>query len=247
MSNPWDDDQFEDVVIDEARPVESGGWDLRFVGGMGFYLSAEYGATPKAGGLVRLYGRGFGYPVRGLALNGHVLYYETEQQYRDRSMANQLAREVEQKAQADVNKPEADARVAALPDCFRQRIERFRRNNPDFYWKFERYEMSACVDAVRIADALRDKPDPIEALNDFHALPWERQKAAVPDLDDGHSGNTFGMACRLAHHYLTDPRLVFAEHAAISALVGCEDAGCLPATDTEMTAAGYEPWTDGET
>jgi hypothetical protein len=31
---------------------------------------------------------------------------------------------------------------------------------------------------------------------------WGQQKAEVPGLDDGHSGNTFNMACRLAITYL---------------------------------------------
>ena len=76
----------------------------------------------------------------------------------------------------------------------------------------------------------------------FHAMTWEQQKAAVPDLADGHSGNTFGMACRLAHHYLTDERYVFADHAAVAPLTGCEEAGCPPVTDDEMVAAGYQPF-----
>jgi len=245
MTNPWDDDRFEDVILDDVRPSGTG-WELRWDGGTCFGLSGEYDVTPKAGDHVRLYGDGFGYPVRGLALNGHVLYYETEQEYRDRAAAEQLTRDVEKKALADAARPEMDARVAALPECFRKRIERFRRNNADFYWRYERYEMSACVDAVWIADVMRDQRDPTEWLNNFRALPWDAQKALVPDLDDGHSGNTFGMALRLAHHFVTDPRLVYAEHATIATLVGCEDAGCLPVSDREMVAAGFEPFPSTE-
>jgi hypothetical protein len=36
-------------------------------------------------------------------------------------------------------------------------------------------------------------------------MEWDEQKKLVPGLDDGHSGNTFGMACRLAIAYL--PRI----------------------------------------
>jgi hypothetical protein len=33
-------------------------------------------------------------------------------------------------------------------------------------------------------------------------MTWDEQKSLVPGLDDGHSGNTFGVACRLAIFYL---------------------------------------------
>jgi hypothetical protein len=62
----------------------------------------------------------------------------------------------------------------------------------------------------------------------FAKMGYDEQQKAVPGMFDGHSGNTFGMAVRLAHHYLTDPDLVWREHAAISALIGCEEAGCPP-------------------
>src|SRR5690606_38613321 len=99
-------------------------------------------------------------------------YYETEQEYSDRTAAEQLARDVERKALADAERAERDARVAALPECFQKRIARFRRNNPDFYWEYEAYEMAVCVDAVKIADAMRNDENPAESLQTFHRLPW---------------------------------------------------------------------------
>jgi hypothetical protein len=60
----------------------------------------------------------------------------------------------------------------------------------------------------------------------FQKASYKRQRTLVPDLYDGHSGNSFGMACRLAFLYLTDPLLVIAEHGAMVPLTGCEDYGC---------------------
>lgn len=44
--------------------------------------------------------------------------------------------------------------------------------------------------------------------------------------DDGHSGNTFGCAARLAYHYLTEQENIVREHGALVPLVGCEKYGC---------------------
>lgn len=236
------DHHFEEHPITEVRDAKTH-WAIESDGAWLHVEKAKLTGKPQVGQIARYYGKGFGYGVRGVAIDGRVAYYETEQEYAARVRREQQERDAGQKAAADARRPEADAEVAKLPPCFRKRIERFRRNNLDFYWQHEPYEMAACMDAVKIADALRGDDDPLDSLQTFHALPWEEQKRVVPELSDGHSGNTFGMACRLARHYLVDDRLVFAEHAAIAVLVGCEEAGCPPVTDDEMRAAGYEPWT----
>jgi hypothetical protein len=235
-----EDDQSEDHEITEVRESEG----YYEIGTDGLFLCVEkskFTAPPRPGQMARYYGRGFGYPVRGLDVDGVEIYYETEEAYRVRQVIEAEERNSARRAEADANRSERDARIAALPECFQKRIARFRRNNPDFYWEHEDYEMAACVDAVKIADAHRGADVPADAINAFRALSWEDQKRVVPGLTDGHSGNTFGMACRLAHHYLTDERLVFADHAAIAPLTGCE-CGCPPVTDAEMRAAGYEPF-----
>lgn len=60
------------------------------------------------------------------------------------------------------------------------------------------YNMFCCEQGIIIAKALENK----EAIIEFHKSSWAEQKAMVPGLDDGHSGNTFGMSCRLAIEYL---------------------------------------------
>lgn len=237
-------DKYEDHRVEKVSEFDDC-WCMSFYDGFSFRAPKDAGVEPHVDSRVRLYGNGLGYAIRGLDIDGVEVFYHTEDEYRAKSLKEQQDRDAAQKASADEKRQEMDARVASLPDCFQKRIHRFRRNSPDFYWKHEGYEMASCVDAVKIASAMRlgNEKKPLEMLSDFRELSYEQQKATVPDLDyDNHSGNTMGMALRLAHHYLNDERLVFAEHAAISALVGCEEAGCLPVTKYEMIEAGYEPF-----
>ncbi len=93
--------------------------------------------------------------------------------------------------------------------------------------EFGGYELAACEEAVRIAKVCETE----EEVRRFGALSFDEQKAMVPCMDDGHSGNTFGMAVRLALHFVTKPENVWLDHAAIAALVGCYEAGCEPVED----------------
>ncbi len=65
----------------------------------------------------------------------------------------------------------------------------------------EGYNRYCCEQAIIIAESLRNKDKIIE----FSKMGWGQQKALVPGLDDGHSGNTFGISCKLAITYL--PRI----------------------------------------
>lgn len=232
------DDEYEEYAITAVRD-QGDSYAIEADGAWLGVEKAKFSKPPEVGQYARYFGRGFGHPVRGLVIDGVEIYYETHDEYYFRRRAERAIRDTEQKAEADRTRAERDARVAALPECFQKRIARFRRNNPNFYCQYESYEMASCVDAVRIAEAL-GTADKVVA---FQKQPWDGQRLAVPGLSNEHSGNTFGMACRLAHHYLTDERYVFADHAAIAQLCGCEEAGCPPVTDEEMRAAGYEPFT----
>lgn len=238
----FSDSQYEDERL-TAVTESADGFDLRF-DSMGIGLAKQYdddpphGVVPKVGDVVRCWGRGFGYPVRGMAFfdgaaggeGWRVAYYRSEQEQQDhhaawvlREQANRLA-EFERSGRAEL-----DAKYAALPAVFQHRIDKFRANNPDFRWKYEGYEMFTCEQAVVIADALKTP----EALNAWRDLPYEAQRRAVPALSDDHSGNTFGAACSLAYWYLSLPENVVAMHGALAPLVGSEEYGCVPKGETE--------------
>jgi len=62
-----------------------------------------------------------------------------------------------------------------------------------------KYNLFAMEEGIKIAEALQTRDEIVK----FHGLSnWEAQVNLVPTLDDGHSGNTFGMACRFAIAYL---------------------------------------------
>lgn len=180
------------------------------------------GVEPKVGQIVRYYGRGFGYSVRGIFVDGKKLTYKTAEQEEADHRASVLQREKEQKEAFERERPLIDARVSALPEVFQKRLQRFRAGNPDFRWKFEGYELFTCEQAVLFAAACptRDK------LEEFRKMSWDDQLKAVPGMSDGHSGNTFGCAVRLAYWYVTKPENVVLEHGAMVPLVGCRDYGC---------------------
>lgn len=83
MTNfPEGDTQFEDVKIDKAES-QPGGWAITRADHWSLFCPAFVGATPKAGDTLRIYGRGIGYPFRGLFVNGTRVFYRTEAEDKD--------------------------------------------------------------------------------------------------------------------------------------------------------------------
>lgn len=218
------DSQYEDHTIKTAQACKDGGWSLTFVDGWSFYCPAGAPIVPKPGMIARQWGQGVGYPVRGLAINGHVVYYRTEEEDNERHRQQCEKHDQQKRDDFELNRVSLDMRYDALPQCFRDRIDRFRRNNPDFRWEYEPYEMLVCEDAVKIARACGS----MSRVEAFSKKPWDEQVAQVPTLFDGHSGNSFGMAMRLAHDFLLDEDRVRQRHGALATLVGSEVYGCIP-------------------
>lgn len=70
-----DDTQFQDHIITSVEKHD-GGYSVGF-DGYGFYVP-DVGIEPKVGDTMRQYGKGFGSPVRGVLINGQLVYYRTE-------------------------------------------------------------------------------------------------------------------------------------------------------------------------
>lgn len=215
------DAEFDEYPLEDVKREGDGyalkrdGWHLWI---------ADPGFEPKVGQMARYYGRGIGSVVRGVVIDGLVCRYQTADEM-ERQHRNEIEdRQIKQKAEAEANRAENDARIAALPVKFQQRIQRFRDGNPAFEWDHQPYELFCCEEAVKIATALKERHR--EDAPAFAKLDWEQQKQIVPTLDSGHSGNTFGTAVRLAHWYLTRPENVVREHGALTPLVGCDAYGC---------------------
>lgn len=222
----WGDGERYDGVIREVTAGD-GGWEVNWADGpadRGTFCCwvPDHGITPQVGDVITLWGDGFGYAFRGVAVNERVVFYRTAAEQARKDRADQVAREAIQRADYEAHKSELDAKVAALPSVFQARIAGFAQRNPDFWWRFGAYEVFTCEQAVVIAAALTTP----EAIRDWYGLPWEQQKAAVPALANGHSGNTFGQACQLAAVSLSHPELIPQMHGALCPLVGCRAYGC---------------------
>ena len=225
MGNKWDGDtEFSDNRIASVEGSRQDGWTMTLDHGWSFWCPKDSPVEPKVGMVQRQYGRGIGYPVRGLFLEGQCVFYRTEEEDRAKAKADIEAGEKKERESFENNREGIDARVAALPQIFQARLEKFRHNNPDFRWKFEGYELFCCEQAVVIATAC-GSPSEIQR---FSKLDWDEQKKMVPGLDGGHSGNTFGCACQLAYQYLATPENVEKMHGALAPLVGSAEYGCVP-------------------
>lgn len=221
------DTTFQDKVVTNVSPEHGkdgalSGWAMTSDDGWTFYVPAEHGVEPHVGDSVRFYGRGIGYRARGLSIDGRVVFYRTEVEEQDKNDRDIEANNQKRRADFEAVRSDHDRRIAALPEVFRRRLKKFQDASPDFRWKHEGYELMCCEQAVLFAATLKT----IEAIGAFHDADWEVAKAQVPGLEDGHSGNSFDFACRLARSYLADPELVYHDHGALAILVGCKDYVC---------------------
>jgi hypothetical protein len=62
------------------------------------------------------------------------------------------------------------------------------------------YNIFCCEQGIEIAKALETK----EKIIEFSKMNYEDQKSLVKGLSSDHSGNTFGMSCRLAIAYIPE-------------------------------------------
>jgi hypothetical protein len=244
------DDEWEQYVIASITKGETH-YDVGLrepheaTGRMGFGLSiAEceaVGVVPKVGDALSQCGS-FGRPIRGVIINGALVYYRTEAQEAEKHRAWVEEQKAERLRKfEETGRAEMDAKYAALPPIFQARIDKFRHNNPDFRVEYEEYEMFCCEEAVKLAEHLRTP----EAMAHYVSLArsetfgadrarwdreWEEQKAIdkAAGIASGHSGNTHGMMVHLAHLYINAPDGVRRMHGALAPLVGSFEYGCVP-------------------
>lgn len=246
---PDGDGQWDEHLLKEVTGDAQSGWSMSLSEGSSFFCPADSPVVPKVNSTVRMYGRGFGYIVRGLFVDGIKVFYRTETEQESKHKED-LAKEKKKKQQKFIEtKDELDQRYDALPEVFQQRIDKFRGNNPDFRAEFETYELFCCEQAVVIAEELDPCGDEEFGFNPeakgtgeyntvldsvfqtFQKMEFKDQKKRVPKLADDHSGNTFGCSVRLAFFYLVKPENVIKLHGALAPLVGSEEYGCVPKTE----------------
>ena len=185
-------------------------------------------APPTAGERVRFYGKGLGYPVRGWSVEGRVYAYMSAKEAEQQRVQAIEEADAKKAVEFAAGLAEFNARIGKLPELIQERITRFRAKNG---WgpAFLTYELFVCEEAVKIAEVC----ETVEGVDEFIKLPTSTQTKMVSDQ---HSGNTFGMAVRLAHAYLKEPALLPRMHGALCALVGCEEYGCWAASQEAKRA-----------
>lgn len=213
MAYPENDSEFYENVLEKVED-EDDNWAITVRGATTWIPKIE-GFEPKAGMNIRIYGRGFGYPVRGVFIDGHQFKYMTIQQADEahQKWVDNLHKERQEAYEKD--KVAIETRFKALPEFFRSRLQGFRDADPKFIWDEEPYEMFCCEQAVVIADALKKSGPEIQSISKegwgkyyqetitaFMRASSAEQRKLVPGLSDEHSGNTFGGACQLAYRYL---------------------------------------------
>lgn len=209
----------ENLVVESV--TDSKDWySISTEDGTGFGLEKKYGVKPKKGDKITLHTYG-GSGIRGMDINGEKIYYKSDAQLEDERQEWLAENERKKQAAFKKNKPQMDKDYESLPQVFRERIDRFRENNDRFRIDYEVYEVFCCKQAVEIAEGCKTR----ENIEEFKKLDFKEQKKSVPNLDDGHSGNTFGCACALAVLYLESPEYVSKMHGSLSPLVGSKEFG----------------------
>lgn len=216
------DTEFEEITIAGVTDEDGKGWAIERSDGWSFFVPPTSPVVPRIGDTARFYGRGIGRPVRGLAINGTVVFYRTNAEYWQDFEAEQQRADQRRREKFEEQRADHDQRFLALPVAMQERITKFRASSDDWRWRNESYELFTCEQAVLIATTLKTT----EAIVDFQSADWEVQKETVTGLSDGHSGNTFDCACYLAKLLLTDPEYVKLAHGALATLAGCQEYGC---------------------
>ena len=215
-----DDTEFRDYCVKDVEVFGDRAYTITTEEGWSFYVAKSPEAVPHVGSTVRFYGKGVGYQVRGLDVDGVEIWYKTAEQQDAESRAWVENETCRKDKEYEEQKADLFRRIALLPEHLQKRIQRFRYNNPNFGRDYLVYELFCCEQAVVIAAAFKD----VESLRTWANMGYDEQRKTVPALSDEHSGNTFGCSKVLALDIITSnhqPR-----HGALCPLVGCEDYGC---------------------
>jgi len=217
-----EDLEYHDHTVTEVTGNAKDGWEIKNEEGWSLWIG-KASIEPKPGMTMRYWGRGIGFTVRGIDIDGVEIWYHTpeEEERLHKAQVGRMNRTKKEDFSRD--KKKLDRAYNQLPDAFKRRIDRFRKGNKDFRWKFEPYELFCCKEAVKITKYLKSAAE----VRSFLKMSAKLQQSLVPNLAyRDHSGNTFGTACQLALLYVTDPDLVVRAHGAMVALAGCDEYGC---------------------
>jgi hypothetical protein len=202
---------------------EMKGYITKMNGGLTIFVP-DKGIEPKPGMIVRMYGKGVGFPIRGLDVDGKEIYYNTAAEYEAEMQKKAKERKEQQKQEYESKRSSFEDRVGKLPQVFQKRFQDFREFKGDeFRYSFEAYELFVCEEAVLIAETL----GLLEKIKEFASADTPKRQEMVPGIRmPEHSNNTFVQAIQLACSYIMTPERITQMHGALCQLVGCDIYGC---------------------
>lgn len=201
--------------------AQDGGYAISF--GPNVFLLQEAqnpnGMEPKVGDFIDVKVHN-GLLVAGVKINDEVLFDMTEQEIEVESKKIAESADRQRRELFEQKKAELDANYQAFPEPFKARIDRFRRNNPDFRWKYEYYESSIQKAAVAIATKYPTE----DGIIKFKKTPFEEQLKLVPEVYD-FSGHMLAFACLLAGCYVVAPNEVVNVPGSLAQMLGIKEYG----------------------
>ena len=187
------DKEYQEYTLADVKETDDQ-WTLKTDSGWYLCVKKVEGHTPETGQPLRFYGKGIGCTVRGVDIDGVNYYYKTpaQQEANHKKWCDDLDKERRESYEKNKDKYKVD--YDGLPEVLQKRMDRLIGKSPDNRHEWEPYEIYILTESVKILDALKT-PEKIESFKD---MSFALQKSLVPSLDEGHSGNTFGCATRMA-------------------------------------------------
>ena len=192
------DNQFYEHKLEAVKDYDKDSWELTIDKGDSIFCIKKGNFIPKAGMTARFYSKGLGYSVRGIEIDGNIMYYRTPAQAEEDHEKWCAEKTKEAKASFKKNKKQNEKDYQSLPDAYKKRMDRLRLKSPNDTYEWEPYEMFILTQSAEIAKHLKI----VKEVNKWKDLAWEEQKKLVPTLNDGHSPNTFDASVHLAKKYL---------------------------------------------
>lgn len=209
----------QEVEVSETYDYAGRKWvDLFYVGEPSIHTSfkwkSEYGSLPQPGdrflALTKTGDWGFGTMnhVRGMArVDGSLLYFNTPATIKRRMLREQRKEEQKRREHVEKNRQSNLDRIAALRydasrEFFRKGIEEVGFDKWAMEYMGLEYELFTFEQAENLADHVRGLHwyvSDIDAwFEKFVKADHKEQEALWPSMDEGHSGNTFGLAVKRA-------------------------------------------------
>lgn len=202
MTFPLNDEQFTENKVSRVSACGDGSTSFENDEGWSYFVPGESPVKPEVGQIARYYGKGIGYSVRGLFLDGQEVFYRTED---------------EEKIHHNDMMYGEDA-----ADWLR------RWDRGDSVWSISMggfgpgYEQALQIAAAEVLRIFLDKKydHTLWVTKDTEANTWKRdrdefEKIAMPVLDKiGLSGAQWGAACSLAAKlYMLGPIAIMADES----------------------------------